>query len=71
MYMVSIQVSKPLFLGRMSKYRSLQETDNDQHIGTVTIENTLQPGATKKLLSSKDKVRLCTFVRHLFFKTFY
>lgn len=55
----------------MSKYRSLQETDNDQHIGAVTIENTLQPGATKKLSSSKDKVRLCTFVRHLFFKTFY
>lgn len=51
----------------MSKYRSLQETDNDQYSGTVTIENTHQPGATKTLSSSKDKVRLCAFVRQLFF----
>ncbi|XP_039708956.1 ubiquitin carboxyl-terminal hydrolase 45 isoform X4 [Pteropus medius] len=52
------RVSKPLFLGRMSKYRSLQETDNDQYSGTVTIENTHQPGATKTLSSSKDKNQL-------------
>ncbi|XP_016007480.2 ubiquitin carboxyl-terminal hydrolase 45 isoform X1 [Rousettus aegyptiacus] len=59
------RVSKPLFLGRMSKYRSLQETDNDQHIGTVTIENTLQPGATKKLSSSKDKNQLIHGRKHI------
>ncbi|XP_024898404.1 ubiquitin carboxyl-terminal hydrolase 45 isoform X5 [Pteropus alecto] len=52
------RVSKPLFLGRMSKYRSLQETDKDQYSGTVTIENTHQPGATKTLSSSKDKNQL-------------
>ncbi|XP_023386712.1 ubiquitin carboxyl-terminal hydrolase 45 isoform X5 [Pteropus vampyrus] len=52
------RVSKPLFLGRMSKYRSLQETDNEQYSGTVTIENTHQPGATKTLSSSKDKNQL-------------
>lgn len=52
------RVSKPLFLGRMSKYRSLQETDNDQYSGTVTIENTHQPRATKMLSSSKDKNQL-------------
>ncbi|NIG61672.1 ubiquitin carboxyl-terminal hydrolase 45 [Pontoporia blainvillei] len=39
----------------MSKYRSLQDTDNGQYGGTITIENTHQPRATKKHSSSKDK----------------
>ncbi|XP_040139069.1 ubiquitin carboxyl-terminal hydrolase 45 isoform X7 [Ictidomys tridecemlineatus] len=51
------RVSKPVLLGKMSKYRSLQETDPDQYSGTVTIENT-QPRAAKKHSSSKDKAGL-------------
>ncbi|XP_049753889.1 ubiquitin carboxyl-terminal hydrolase 45 isoform X3 [Elephas maximus indicus] len=50
------RVSKPVLLGRMSKYRSSQETDHGQYSGTVTIENTHhQPKATKKHPSPKDK----------------
>ncbi|KAM5282820.1 ubiquitin carboxyl-terminal hydrolase 45 isoform 5-T7 [Hipposideros larvatus] len=51
------RVSKPVLLGRMSKYRSLKETDTGQFSGTVTVENTQQPRATKKPSSSKDKRR--------------
>ncbi|XP_077018593.1 ubiquitin carboxyl-terminal hydrolase 45 isoform X2 [Tamandua tetradactyla] len=51
-------VSKPVPLGRMSKYRSLQETNRDQHSSTVTIENAYQPKATKKHSSSKFKNEL-------------
>ncbi|XP_012517297.1 PREDICTED: ubiquitin carboxyl-terminal hydrolase 45 [Propithecus coquereli] len=47
--------SKPLPLGRMSKYRSSQETDHNQYSGTVTTENTDQPRAAKKYSPSKDK----------------
>ncbi|XP_073749797.1 ubiquitin carboxyl-terminal hydrolase 45 isoform X2 [Callorhinus ursinus] len=52
------RVSKPVLLGRMSKYRSLQATDNDQYSETVTIENTSEPRATKNQSSSKDKNQL-------------
>ncbi|XP_065744828.1 ubiquitin carboxyl-terminal hydrolase 45 isoform X4 [Phocoena phocoena] len=52
------RVSKPVLLGRMSKYRSLQDTDNGEYSGTITIENTHQPRATKKHSSSKDKNQL-------------
>ncbi|XP_019499185.1 PREDICTED: ubiquitin carboxyl-terminal hydrolase 45 [Hipposideros armiger] len=52
------KVSKPVLLGRMSKYRSLKETDTGQFSGTVTVENTQQPRATKKPSSSKDKNQL-------------
>nr|XP_045367702.1 ubiquitin carboxyl-terminal hydrolase 45 isoform X3 [Camelus bactrianus] len=52
------RVSKPVLLGRVSKYRSLQETDSGQYSGTVTVENTHQPRATKKHSSSKDKNQL-------------
>ncbi|KAM5282814.1 ubiquitin carboxyl-terminal hydrolase 45 isoform 1-T3 [Hipposideros larvatus] len=52
------RVSKPVLLGRMSKYRSLKETDTGQFSGTVTVENTQQPRATKKPSSSKDKNQL-------------
>ncbi|XP_032194861.1 ubiquitin carboxyl-terminal hydrolase 45 isoform X1 [Mustela erminea] len=52
------RVSKPVLLGRMSKCRSLQATDNGQYSDTVTIENTPQPRATKNQSSSKDKNQL-------------
>ncbi|XP_044101051.1 ubiquitin carboxyl-terminal hydrolase 45 isoform X4 [Neovison vison] len=52
------RVSKPVLLGRMSKCRSLQATDNGQYNDTVTIENTPQPRATKNQSSSKDKNQL-------------
>lgn len=52
------RVSKPVLLGRMSKYRSVKETDTGQFSGTVTIENTHQPRATKKPSSSNDKNQL-------------
>ncbi|KAM9059767.1 ubiquitin carboxyl-terminal hydrolase 45 isoform 6-T7 [Megaptera novaeangliae] len=52
------RVSKPVLLGRMSKYRSLQDTDNGQYSGPITIENTHQPRANKKHTSSKDKNQL-------------
>ncbi|XP_057595062.1 ubiquitin carboxyl-terminal hydrolase 45 isoform X2 [Hippopotamus amphibius kiboko] len=52
------RASKPVLLGRMSKYRSLQDTDNGQYNGTVATENTHQPRATKKHSSSKDKNQL-------------
>ncbi|XP_036104440.1 ubiquitin carboxyl-terminal hydrolase 45 isoform X4 [Molossus molossus] len=52
------RVSKPVLLGRISKYRSLQETHNGQYSGTITIENTHQPRITKKHSSSKAKNQL-------------
>ncbi|XP_022375959.1 ubiquitin carboxyl-terminal hydrolase 45 isoform X4 [Enhydra lutris kenyoni] len=52
------RVSKPVLLGRMSKCRRLQATDNGQYSDTVTIENTPQPRATKNQSSSKDKNQL-------------
>ena len=64
MYMLSIQVSKPVLLGRISKYGRLQETDNGQYSGTVPVENTHQPRAIRKHSSSKDMVRLYAFVKH-------
>lgn len=64
------RVSKPVLLGKMSKSRSSQETDNGQYDGTVGIENTHQPRSTQKHFSSKNKVRLCVSVRQLI-KTFH
>ncbi|XP_070306163.1 ubiquitin carboxyl-terminal hydrolase 45 isoform X3 [Odocoileus virginianus] len=52
------RVSKPVLLGRISKYGSLQETDNGQYSGTVTVENTHQPKAIRKHSSSKDMNQL-------------
>ncbi|KAG8522081.1 Ubiquitin carboxyl-terminal hydrolase 45 [Galemys pyrenaicus] len=52
------RVSKPVLLGKMSKYRGSQETDNGQYNGTVAIENTHQPRATQKHFSSKNKNQL-------------
>ncbi|XP_037376041.1 ubiquitin carboxyl-terminal hydrolase 45 isoform X1 [Talpa occidentalis] len=52
------RVSKPVLLGKMSKYRSSQETDNGQYNGTVAIENTHQPRAIQKHFSSKNKNQL-------------
>ncbi|XP_006865905.1 PREDICTED: ubiquitin carboxyl-terminal hydrolase 45 [Chrysochloris asiatica] len=52
------RVSKPVLLGRMSKYRNSQETDHSQKSGTFTIGNTHQHKATKKHSSSKDKKQL-------------
>ncbi|XP_065767334.1 ubiquitin carboxyl-terminal hydrolase 45 isoform X2 [Muntiacus reevesi] len=52
------RVSKPVLLGRISKYGSLQETDNGQYSGTVTVENTHQPRAIRKHSSSKDMNQL-------------
>lgn len=49
------RVSKPVLVGRMSKYRSSQERDHDQYSGTVTTENTQQPRPAKKYSSCKDK----------------
>ncbi|XP_052032109.1 LOW QUALITY PROTEIN: ubiquitin carboxyl-terminal hydrolase 45 [Apodemus sylvaticus] len=59
------RVSKPVLLGKMSKCRSLQETDQDHNKGTVTIENTHQPRAAKKPSSPKDKNQLSHDRRHL------
>lgn len=70
MYMLSIYVSKPVLLGRISKYGSLQETDTGQYSGTVTVENTHQPRAIRKHSSSKDMVRLYAFVKQMLFETF-
>ncbi|KAL0624151.1 Ubiquitin carboxyl-terminal hydrolase 45 [Plecturocebus cupreus] len=53
------RVSKPLLLGRMNKYRSLQETDHDRCSGSAAIENIPQPRAAKKHSSPKDKALLC------------
>ncbi|XP_069455309.1 ubiquitin carboxyl-terminal hydrolase 45 isoform X2 [Ovis canadensis] len=52
------RVSKPVLLGRISKYGSLQETDTGQYSGTVTVENTHQPRAIRKHSSSKDMNQL-------------
>ncbi|XP_060987541.1 ubiquitin carboxyl-terminal hydrolase 45 isoform X1 [Dama dama] len=52
------RVSKPVLLGRISKYGSLQETDNGQYSGTVPVENTHQPRAIRKHSSSKDMNQL-------------
>ncbi|XP_006881258.1 PREDICTED: ubiquitin carboxyl-terminal hydrolase 45 [Elephantulus edwardii] len=49
------RVSKPVLLGRTSKYRNSQETEPGQYSGTVTAENTHQPKATKKHSAFKDK----------------
>ncbi|KAM6185674.1 ubiquitin carboxyl-terminal hydrolase 45 [Rhynchocyon petersi] len=49
------RVSKPVLLGKMSKNRSIQETDHGQYSGTATVENTHHPKATKKDSSSKEK----------------
>ncbi|EDL98517.1 ubiquitin specific petidase 45 (predicted), isoform CRA_a [Rattus norvegicus] len=51
------RVSKPVLLGKMSKCRSLQETDQDHNKGTVTVENTHPPRAAKKHSSPKDKAK--------------
>ncbi|XP_058422563.1 ubiquitin carboxyl-terminal hydrolase 45 isoform X1 [Diceros bicornis minor] len=59
------RVSKPVLWGRMSKYRSLQETDNGQYSGTVTLENTHQPRVNKKHSSSKDKNQLIHGRKHI------
>ncbi|XP_055459259.1 ubiquitin carboxyl-terminal hydrolase 45 isoform X3 [Psammomys obesus] len=59
------RVSKPVLLGKMSKCRSLQETDQDHNKGTVTIENTHQPRAAKKHSSPKDKNQLSHDRKHL------
>ncbi|XP_003404375.1 ubiquitin carboxyl-terminal hydrolase 45 isoform X1 [Loxodonta africana] len=60
------RVSKPVLLGRMSKYRSSQETDHGQYSGTVTIENTHhQPKATKKHPSPKDKNQVLHDRKHI------
>ncbi|KAK2494514.1 hypothetical protein MC885_018160, partial [Smutsia gigantea] len=58
------RISKPVLLGRMSKYRSLQETDNGQYSGTVTTENSHHPRATKNS-SSKDKNQLVHGRKHV------
>ena len=49
----------------MSKYRSLQETDQDHNKGTVNMENTHQPRAAKKSSSPKDKNQLSHDRKHL------
>ncbi|XP_037699539.1 ubiquitin carboxyl-terminal hydrolase 45 isoform X2 [Choloepus didactylus] len=59
------RVSKPVPLGKVSKYRSLQETNNSQYSGTVTKENTHQPEATKKDSSSKYKNQLIHDRKHI------
>ncbi|GAB1288340.1 Ubiquitin carboxyl-terminal hydrolase 45 [Apodemus speciosus] len=59
------RVSKPVLLGKMSKCRSLQETDQDHNKGTVTVENTHQPRAAKKPSSPKDKNQLSHDRKHL------
>nr|XP_023506617.1 ubiquitin carboxyl-terminal hydrolase 45 isoform X4 [Equus caballus] len=59
------RVSKPVLLGRVSKYRSLQETDNGQYSGTSTIEHTHHPRANKKHPSSKEKNQLIHGRKHI------
>ncbi|XP_076780201.1 ubiquitin carboxyl-terminal hydrolase 45 isoform X4 [Arvicanthis niloticus] len=59
------RVSKPVLLGRMSKYRSLQETDQEHNKGTVTVDNTHQPRAAKKQSSPKHKNQLSHDRKHL------
>ncbi|XP_004372471.2 ubiquitin carboxyl-terminal hydrolase 45 isoform X1 [Trichechus manatus latirostris] len=60
------RVSKPVLVGRMSKYRSSQETDHGHYSGTVTVENTHhQRKATKKHSSSKDKNQLIRDRKHV------
>ncbi|KAM6181757.1 ubiquitin carboxyl-terminal hydrolase 45 [Erethizon dorsatum] len=48
------RVSKPVLLGKVNKYRSLQEADHDQCSGSVAVESAHQPRAAKKHPSSKD-----------------
>ncbi|XP_036269955.1 ubiquitin carboxyl-terminal hydrolase 45 isoform X2 [Pipistrellus kuhlii] len=52
------RVSKPVLWGRISKYRILQETQNGQYSGPVTIENNHQPRDTRKQSPSIDKSQL-------------
>ncbi|XP_052574066.1 ubiquitin carboxyl-terminal hydrolase 45 isoform X3 [Peromyscus californicus insignis] len=52
------RVSKPVLLGKMNKYRSLQETDRDPNNATIAVENTHQPRAAKMHSSPKDKNQL-------------
>ncbi|XP_029800158.1 ubiquitin carboxyl-terminal hydrolase 45 isoform X4 [Suricata suricatta] len=49
------RVSKPLLLGRMSKCRGLQATDNGQCSDPLTTESSHQPRATKNQSSSDNK----------------
>ncbi|XP_058516512.1 ubiquitin carboxyl-terminal hydrolase 45 isoform X3 [Ochotona princeps] len=49
------RVSKPVLVGRMSRYRSSQDRDNDQSSDPVTLENTQQSRPTKKHSACKDK----------------
>ncbi|XP_036746305.1 ubiquitin carboxyl-terminal hydrolase 45 isoform X2 [Manis pentadactyla] len=58
------RISKPALLGRMSKYRSLQETDNGQYSGPVTTENSHHRRATKNS-SLKDKNQLVHGRKHV------
>lgn len=59
------RVSKPVLLGKMSKCRSLQDTDQDHNKATLTVENTHQPRAAKKHSSPKDKNQLSHDRKHL------
>ncbi|XP_029389246.1 ubiquitin carboxyl-terminal hydrolase 45 isoform X5 [Mus pahari] len=59
------RVSKPVLLGKMSKCRSLQETDQDHNKGTVTVENAHQPRAARKHSSPRDKNQLSHDRKHL------
>lgn len=70
MYMVFIQVLKFVFLGRVSKYRSLQEIDNGQYSGIFIIEYIYYFRVNKKYFLFKEKVRLCVFVSICYFKFF-
>lgn len=64
--MASTQVSKPVLVGRMSRYRSSQDRDNDRCSDPVTLENTQQSRPTKKQSACKDKVKLGAFVSKYF-----
>ncbi|XP_058516503.1 ubiquitin carboxyl-terminal hydrolase 45 isoform X2 [Ochotona princeps] len=59
------RVSKPVLVGRMSRYRSSQDRDNDQSSDPVTLENTQQSRPTKKHSACKDKNQLIHDRKHL------
>uniref|UniRef100_H0VGH6 Ubiquitin carboxyl-terminal hydrolase n=1 Tax=Cavia porcellus TaxID=10141 RepID=H0VGH6_CAVPO len=50
------RVSKPVFLGKVNKHRSLQEADHGQCSGADAVENA-QSKAANKQPSSEDKVK--------------
>nr|XP_004660651.2 ubiquitin carboxyl-terminal hydrolase 45 isoform X1 [Jaculus jaculus]XP_045010946.1 ubiquitin carboxyl-terminal hydrolase 45 isoform X1 [Jaculus jaculus] len=58
------RASKPVLLGKINKYRSLQEADRDSR-GTVSIENTHQDRAAKKHSPSKEKNQLMHDRKHI------